>query len=68
MRFISIKNILSDHIIPETVRASSLIPVLAYSETDQLFLMDDQTLGFTFMCQPIPAGDEKNTRAGCGAY
>ncbi|MGH0003614.1 type IV secretion system protein TraC [Pseudovibrio ascidiaceicola] len=59
MRFISIKNILSDHIIPETVRASSLIPVLAYSETDQLFLMDDQTLGFTFMCQPIPAGDEK---------
>lgn len=59
MKFISVKNILADQLIPEEVRASGIIPVLAYSETDGLFLTDDQSLGFCFICQPLPGADEK---------
>ena len=38
-------------------RTADLIPVLAFSSDDQLFLMDDQTIGFGFVCSPLPGGD-----------
>jgi conjugal transfer ATP-binding protein TraC len=34
-------------------RASALFPVLAYDAADGLFFLDDQSLGFGFLCQPL---------------
>ncbi|HAA76871.1 TPA: hypothetical protein DCE37_17315, partial [Candidatus Latescibacteria bacterium] len=48
-----------DKLISKEMRAGSLIPVLAYDPTNQLFLNDDQTLGFAFLCEPLTYGDEK---------
>lgn len=56
---ITIKHKRNDKLIPESLKASSIIPVLAYEPNDQLFLMDDQTLGFGFVCEPLTYGDEK---------
>ncbi|MBV1899283.1 MAG: type IV secretion system protein TraC [Cycloclasticus sp.] len=39
-------------------RASELLPVLAYSDDEQLFFMEDQSVGFGFLCDPLPGGDE----------
>ncbi len=39
-------------------RAADLLPVLAYSDDDNLFFMDDQSVGFGFICDPLPGGDE----------
>lgn len=33
---------------------SSLCPVVAYDEEHEVFLNDDRTLGFGFLCQPLP--------------
>jgi len=35
-------------------RASELLPVLAYSDDEQLFFMEDQSVGFGFLCDPLP--------------
>ncbi len=35
-------------------RASELLPVLAYSDDEQLFFMEDQSVGFGFLCDPCP--------------
>lgn len=59
MEYITLKTKLNKKIIPEEVRASSLVPVLAYSEDDQAFLMDDSTIGFGFHCEPLSGADEK---------
>lgn len=48
-----------DKLIPKEMRASSLVPVLAYDPNNYLFLSDDQTLGFAFHCEPLNYGDEK---------
>jgi conjugal transfer ATP-binding protein TraC len=34
-------------------------PVLAYDEDQKLFICDDQTVGFGFICQPLNGADEK---------
>jgi conjugal transfer ATP-binding protein TraC len=39
-------------------RASTLFPVLAYASAEGLFLLDDASLAFGFLCQPLPAGDQ----------
>ena len=39
-------------------RASDLFPVLAYATAEGLFLLDDASLAFGFLCQPLPAGDQ----------
>jgi len=39
-------------------RASALFPVLAYAAAEGLFLLDDSSLAFGFLCQPLPAGDQ----------
>ena len=40
-------------------RAASIFPVLAYDESDHLFLCDDKTAGFGFICQPLTGADDK---------
>lgn len=40
-------------------RSAELFPALAYSEEDKLFLLDDQNLGFGFVCIPLEGFDEK---------
>ena len=38
---------------------ADLIPVLAYQPDEMLFFGADQTLGFGFVCHPLPGGDDK---------
>ncbi|MEA3410361.1 MAG: type IV secretion system protein TraC [Pseudomonadota bacterium] len=40
-------------------RIAELLQVLAYAPDEALFLLDDQTLGFGFLCIPLPGGDQK---------
>lgn len=56
---VTIKKKLASTLIPEYMRASGVIPVLAYSEDEQVFLMDDQCAGFGFICEPMCGADEK---------
>ncbi len=39
-------------------RASALFPVLAYAGAEGLFLLDDASLAFGFLCEPLAAGDQ----------
>jgi conjugal transfer ATP-binding protein TraC len=39
-------------------RLSALLPVLAHAAAEGLFLLDDASLAFGFLCQPLPAGDQ----------
>lgn len=40
-------------------KASSLFSVIAYSNEDKVFLNDDNTLGFGFLCNPLEGSDHK---------
>lgn len=46
-------------LFPKEMHASSLVPILAYDPDTSLYLNDDQTLGFAFLCEPLTFGDEK---------
>lgn len=46
-------------IIPEYHKAASLFPVLAYSPDDHLFYCEDQSMGFSFVCEPMNGADDK---------
>lgn len=59
MNLVTIKKKLQKTIIPEEIRAAGVIPVLAYSEDDYAFLMDDKSMGFGFLCQPLNSATEK---------
>jgi conjugal transfer ATP-binding protein TraC len=39
-------------------RASALFPVLAFASEEGVFLLDDQSLGFGYLCEPLAAGDQ----------
>lgn len=56
---ISVKKKQADSVIPESVRADSIIPVLSADEASNVFLQDDQTVGFGFFCAPLCGADEK---------
>lgn len=56
---VTIKKKLEETLIPEHLRAAGIIPVLAYDEDDHVFLMDDHSAGFGFMCEPLCGADEK---------
>lgn len=44
-------------------KLSVLSPVIGYDAETKLFFMDDRTIGFGFVCDPIPGGgDELNTQ------
>jgi conjugal transfer ATP-binding protein TraC len=59
VNLVTIKKKLQKTIIPEEIRAAGVIPVLAYSEDDYAFLMDDKSIGFGFLCQPLNSATEK---------
>lgn len=59
MNVLSIKKKFETSTIAEEMRAAGLIPVLAYSEDDYTFLMDDQSIGFGFLCKPLIVSNEK---------
>lgn len=48
-----------DNLIEEEVRASSIIPVVAYDDDRKYFLMDDRTVGVAFMCIPASFANEQ---------
>jgi conjugal transfer ATP-binding protein TraC len=39
-------------------RASALFAVLAFAAEEGVFLLDDQSLGFGYLCEPLAAGDQ----------
>lgn len=59
MNYVTLKHTMGKRTVPEYRRASSIYPVLAYDEDNQFFLMDDQTCGFVWDCQPLLYSDEK---------
>jgi len=40
-------------LVPKYVRTQDLIAAQAWSQTDELFLLDDSSLGFGFLCEPL---------------
>lgn len=56
---ISVRRKYQDSLIDQNLRASALIPVLAFADSQHLFLMDDKTAGFGFDCTPLYGADEK---------
>jgi conjugal transfer ATP-binding protein TraC len=38
-------------------RAATLFPALACDPARQLFLLDDRSLGFGYLCEPLASGD-----------
>ena len=56
---VTVRKKMADAVIPEHLRAATLVPVLAYHEDERLFLLDDHSLGFGFLCRPLCGGDEK---------
>ncbi|AIJ10673.1 type IV secretion system protein TraC [Edwardsiella piscicida] len=56
---VTIKKKLEDSIIHDHMRAAGIVPVLAYDEESHIFLMDDLSLGFGFLCEPLSGADEK---------
>lgn len=59
MNFITVKKKHQGRLISEEFRAAGLIPVLAYAEDWYVFIMDDKSIGFGFLCQPLYAASEK---------
>lgn len=41
---------------------SSLSPVIAYDDASKIFFNDDKTIGFGFVCQPLPGGNEETEK------
>jgi len=40
-------------------KITELFPVIAYTDDDFIFLMEDKAIGFMFNCAPIAGGDDK---------
>lgn len=59
MSIVTIKKKLQDALVPEYRRAAGVIPVVAFDEENQFFIIDDKTVGIGFVCQPLIYGDEK---------
>lgn len=59
MGVIGLKRYTDEGLISEELRAERLFPAKAADENRKIFLLDDNTLGFVYECQPLPGGDEK---------
>ncbi len=55
----AIKKTWQDTLFASDIRAARLIPVLTYDEESQLFWMDDKSLGFGFICEPLTSSNEQ---------
>jgi len=56
---ISIRRKYENSLIDQSLRSSAVIPVMAYAESQNLFLMDDKSMGVAFECTPMYGADEK---------
>lgn len=59
MTVLTVRRKLAKSIIDESLRASSILSPLAYDPKNETFVMDDQSHGFVFQCEPLTFGDEK---------
>lgn len=50
------ESVLEHHLRGE--RAADLFPVLGYSDDDRIFILDDTSLAYGFICYPLPGADE----------
>lgn len=57
--YVSFKHKTADSLLTEDIRAASLFQPLAFDEKYNIFLMDDKSIGFGFVCQPLSGTDEK---------
>lgn len=58
--FYTIKRKTHGKLINEQLRASAIFPPLAYDDEGGLFIGDDKTIGFSFLCNVLP-GRENST-------
>jgi len=56
--YFTIRKRTQKRLIPESVRSENLIPVLAYKEEEKLFINNDKTIGFGFICSPLTGSSE----------
>lgn len=56
MNVISLKKKTDDGLFSEELRASQLCPVIAYDDVTDVYLCDDNTLGFSFLCYGLTGG------------
>lgn len=56
---ITIRRKYQDELIDQSLRASAIVPVMAYADSQYLFLMDNNHVGFGFECTPLYGADEK---------
>ena len=54
-----IKRKTQKRLISDDVRAPALFPPLAYDDDAGLFLCDDKTIGYGFLCTPLTGTDDK---------
>ena len=59
MEMISLKQKRKNRYIHEEMRASSIFSLLAYDDENEIFINDDQTAGFAFLCEPVKGADEQ---------
>ena len=59
MDVIGLKRFTDEGLIEEELRAERLFPVKAVDPNQRIFLCDDGTLGFVYVCQPLAGGDDK---------
>ena len=59
MEVIGLKRSYKDHLLSDDLRASQICPVVAYDPESALYYLNDNTLGFSFMCQPLSGGGDE---------
>ena len=59
MEVLSLKRQSKDRLIEEEMRASQFCPVEAYDDETELYFLNDDTIGFTFLCQPLTGGGQE---------
>lgn len=59
MSTVTLRKQMDNQLVPEYQKAANLFPTLAYSPDDELFFMQDLSIGFAFSCEPLPGGDDK---------
>lgn len=53
----------NDRLFDESLKASSLFPPQAYDKEAKIFLMDDSTIGFVCLCEPISGFDQSTQQS-----
>lgn len=51
------------NLIDESMRATNLFPPQAYDEKREVFVMDDNTIGFVLLCEPISSMDQNTQQS-----